>query len=277
MSGDTYPTQPLPDPSAQWVLSQPPEPRKRRIWPWIVSAVVLVVLIVAAWFAGEAIARTIVTNTVRDQVASQLALPADQQIDVDVAGAVIPQLIGGTLDDITIASDDVPIGNITGDVVVHAAGVPIRGDAAASSASATIALDETQLNALLSTVDGFPDAEVTLAAPDVEVGLEIPLFGFTVPVGVSLVPSAADNGDLVLTPSSVRVAGADVSTAGLKKQFGVVADSILKDYSICIADQLPAAVTLTDVQVVDAKVVVDVDIDGGIISDSSLQDKGQCA
>src|SRR4051812_11901637 len=126
-TSDTQPTQPLPP----YALSGPgPAPRRRRrAWPWIVALVVVAGLAVAAWFAGEWIARDVVTKTIREQVIPQLSLPADQQIDVVVTGAVLPQLIVGTLDDVTISSEDVVLDAFAGDVTVHAQDIAIRGDA----------------------------------------------------------------------------------------------------------------------------------------------------
>ena len=111
---DQHPTQPLPDPSARWVLStdaaaSAPRRRSRR-WPWLIAVLAVVVLAVGAWFAGEYIARGIVERTIRDQVASRLDIPADQHVDVDVRGQVIPQLIGGRLDDVTVSAPDVSLG-----------------------------------------------------------------------------------------------------------------------------------------------------------------------
>src|SRR6188768_4196113 len=73
-AGDTQPTQPLPE----WA-SAPPEPRRRHsAWPWIISIVIVMGLAVAAWFAAEWVARGIVERTIREQIITNLALPADQ-------------------------------------------------------------------------------------------------------------------------------------------------------------------------------------------------------
>ena len=96
MSADEHPTQPLPDPSATWILqtdASAPAPRRHRRWPWLVAVLAVAALAVGAWFAGEYIARGIVERTIREQVVQQLDLPADQQIDVDIPGQVLPQLI----------------------------------------------------------------------------------------------------------------------------------------------------------------------------------------
>lgn len=269
--GDTQPTQPLPD----WTTAPPAPRRRRHAWPWILAVVIVLGLAVAAWFIGESIARGIVEKTIRDQIITNLALPADQQIDVTVEGAVLPQLIGGTLDDVTVSSQDVPLGEISGDVTVHATGIALRGEADADTAVGTVRLDEDQLKTMLANVDGITVDSVALAAPDVTMSTDLRFLGLSVPVAVSLTPSAAD-GDLVLTPSRLQVAGADVSADDLKDRFGTIADTVLRDYTVCIAQYIPAGMTLTGLSVDGAQVVADFDIDGAIVSDPALQANGTC-
>ena len=280
MTDDTRDTAPIPDPAAQWVLAtpgQPAPPRPRRaLWPWLVAGLAVVVLAVVAWIAGEQIARNILVNTIREQVITQLSLPADQRIDVDVPGQILPQLIGGEIDEITIAGDDVAFGELSGDVSVHATGVPVRGGGALDAATATITLDADQLTALLETVDGFPADTIALDAPAIEISMDLQLFALTVPIGVTLVPSAA-GGDLVLTPSTLRVAGAEVSADSLVRQFGAIAGAVVRDWQVCIADQLPAGVELSAVEVKRAAVVIEFEIDGKIVTDESLRQPGTCA
>jgi hypothetical protein len=275
-AADSQHTLPLPD--GMVPADGPSEPPRRRAWPWIVAFAIVAVLAVAAWFAAEAIARQIVTGVVQDQVRTQLSLPADQQIDVEVAGAVLPQLIGGTIDDLTVSSDDVPLGDtgVTGDVTVNAQGIPVRGEPELSGATATVALDEKQLQKLLSSIDGFPADTVGLAAPNVTMSLDLTLFGAKIPIGVALTPSAAD-GDIVLTPASFTLGTSQVTADALQAQFGGLADAVLRDWSVCIADQLPAGATLTGVEVDGARLVADFDVDGRIATDPALRQNGTCA
>jgi len=270
--GDTQATEPLPE----GMVPAQPAPSRRRVWPWIVAFAIVAVLAVAAWFAAEAIARQIVTGVVREQVRTQLSLPADQQIDVEITGAVIPQLISGTIDDITIASDDVTFDGITGDVAVTAHDVAVRGRGEMSGATATVTLDAAQLRTLLASVEGFPADTVGLAAPNITMSMDLQLFGVEIPVGVALTPSAAA-GDIVLTPVSLQLGGAEVTAEALRKQFGGLADTVLRDWNVCIAQYLPAGVTLTAVQVTGDVLVADFDVDGGIATDPSLRQKGTCA
>ena len=105
-----------------------------------------------------------------------------------------------------------------GDVVVHASGVPVRGDAPVDSASAQVTLDQSQLQALLSTVDGFPASTVSLAEPHVEVAMDLQLFALTVPIGVGLTPSASA-GQLVLTPDTLKAGDAEVRFEAMGHEF----------------------------------------------------------
>jgi len=247
----------------------------RRRWPWIVALLIVAVLAVVAWFAGEFIARSIVEKTIRDQIVTNLQLPADQDIDVDVAGPVLPQLIIGSLADVTIAADDVSFDAISGDVHARLLDVPIRGGDW-SSAEATVTLDQPQLQTLLASVDGFPADTITLDPPDVGVAMDLQLFGLTVPVGIDLTPRA-ENGDLVLTPTTLRVSGAEISAAALAEQFGAIASTVIRDWDVCVAQYFPAAVTLTDVTVQKDAVVAGFEIDSAILRDAAAQENGTCA
>jgi len=278
MSGDTQPTQPLPDPAAQWVLSQPetaPRPR-RRLWPWLIAAIIVVVLAVVAWFAAEAIARGIVTQVVRDKIITTLRLPADQQIDVDLEGAVIPQLIGGALSGIRIAADDVELDSFAGDVVVEAHDVPVNGEGPISGGRATVTLDEAQLQRLMSAVEDFPVESLGIEAPDITASVELSLFGAAVPVGLSLTPSAAE-GQLVLTPAAIQVAGSDITADELRRQFGILSNAVLRDWPVCIAERLPAGLVLTDVAVSGDELRAGFDIADDILIDPALRADGTCA
>jgi hypothetical protein len=269
---DTQPTQPIPD---QWVVTAEPPRRRRRAWPWVVAFAIVIGLAIVAWFAGEAIAKDIVTKTIRDQVVTQLSLPADQEMQVDVASPVIPQLITGTLSEVTITSEDVPMESFVGDVTVSAQDIPIRGGGEMGSGTATVVLTEDQLRTLMETVDDFPVESVGLEAPDVTMSTELSVFGLSIPVAAALTPSAV-GGDLVLTPASLQLAGAEIGAEDLRDRFGRLADTVLRDWTVCIAQYIPAGLTLTAVAVDGEQVVADFDIDGAIISDPSLQENGTC-
>lgn len=248
---------------------------RRRTGRWIAVIVVVVVLLIGAVVAAEFIARSVVTSTVRSLVVQNLGIPDDQDVNVQVAGLVLPQVITGRLDEVAVSSDDVTLGPITGDVRVDLRGVPVSAGAAADGGVASVRLDQDQLRALLGQLPDLPAGTVSVAAPDVTFETSLSLFGIAIPVGVAVTPGAAD-GDLTLTPASFQVAGNDLDADTLRGQFGGVADPILQTRSLCIADRLPAGLTLTSATVQGQDLVATFDVAGGIVNDPALQADGTC-
>ena len=270
--GDTQPTQPLPE----WAGARPARRRRRSAWPWIISIVIVVGLAILAWFAAEWVARGLVERSIRDQIITNLALPADQPIDITVAGPVLPQLIVGELDDVTISSEDITVGSLSGDVTITAQGIATRGDAGADAATASVRLDADQLETMLQGVEDFPVETVELDEPDLVMSTELRLLGIGIPVTVALTPSASE-GDIVLTPSTLELAGGEITAAGLRAQFGGIADAVLRDWTVCVAQYIPAGLTLTSLSVDGDQLVADFDVDGLILGDPELQANGTCA
>lgn len=248
---------------------------RRRTGRTIAIVAIVVVVIAGLLVAAEAIARSAVANTVRSLVVQQVGLPADQQVDVQVPGLVLPQLLTGRLDQVAVSAPDVSLGPLTGDVRVDLQDVPVAGNAPAAGGSASVRLDPDQLRALLSQIPNFPSDTVGTAAPDLTLSTQFSVFGIPIPVGISITPGASD-GDLTLTPTSFELGGNRVDADTLRGQLGGAADAALQTWSLCIADRLPAGLTLNAVSVQGQDVVATLDIDGRILSDPALQQNGTC-
>ena len=57
---------------------------------------------------------------------------------------------------------------------------------------------------------------------------------------------------------------------------GGIADLVVRDYTVCLAQYIPAGVTLTDVTVDGSTLVAEAAVDGAIVTDTSLQAHGTC-
>ena len=248
---------------------------RRRTGRVIAVIAIVIVLITGLLVAAEVIARSAVSNTVRSLVVTQVGLPADQQVDVEVPGIVLPQLIAGRLSQVAVSAPDVALGPLTGDVRVDLQDVPVAGDAPAAGGSASVRLDPDQLRPLLAQIPDFPASTVGVAAPDLTLSTELSVFGIPIPVGISATPGAAE-GDLTLTPTSFELGGNRVDADTLRGQLGGVADGALQTWSLCIADRLPAGLTLSAVNVQGQDVVASFDVDGGLLNDPALQQNGTC-
>ncbi len=274
---DDHPTLPYPDVSIEHPTLVIPgssdatvKPKRRR-WPWIL--LIVVVVIAALVVAAELIARAVLPGIVRGIVIEQLDLPADQQLDVVADGILIPQLIAGSLDALHLSTDSVTIGGITGAADVTADGVSLRGEDL-GAASGTIRIDQTQFEALIADSD-LPIETVDFEAPDVTVAGSISALGFSIPVEFTATPGAAE-GDLTLTPVRLLVAGLELDAAQIAARLGDLGTRLTETQRICIADRLPAGLHLIDLTIDGSEAVIDLAVDGAIVSDVSLQENGSC-
>lgn len=254
-------------------MTTPSRTHRRTGLIWLVVVLVVVALAVGAWFAGEAIARSLVTNSIRDGVRAALKLPADQPMDVQIDGAVLPQLIGGSFQTVAVTSDDVTIGPLSGDLSATAHEVHTDGTAAAMAA--TMSLTPEELRPLLPT-DRVQIDTITFDAPQVRFETVATAFALHLDIELALTPSAAD-GELVLTPAGFRLGGFEVTAQDLQNAIGGAADTVLQPWQVCIADRVPQGVTLRDVAVRGDRLIVAADIAGDIATNAALQQNGTCS
>ncbi|WP_447912559.1 LmeA family phospholipid-binding protein [Microbacterium phyllosphaerae] len=248
-----------------------PAKRRRKRWPWVLLIIVVVLALLAV--AAELVVRSVLPGIVRGIVIDQLDLPADQELDVEADGILIPQLIGGTLDTLHLSTDSVTLQGITGAVDVTATGVPLRGGDL-SGATGTIRIDESQFTTLLAGTD-LPVDTVTLDAPNATVAGTVSVLGIAIPVSVTVTPGIAE-GDLELTPVGLTIGGLEVDADQVGSSLGSLGDRLTETQRVCIADQLPAGIALTGLEIDGTEAVIDVDVDGAIATDASLLDKGVC-
>lgn len=267
-AGAEHPTLVIPGSSPE---QSPEGATRRRRWPWVLLVVVLV--LAALVVAAEFVARAVLPGIVRSIVVEQLDLPADQQLDVETRGLVLPQLIGGNLESLRLSTDSVTLEGITGAAEVTATDVPLRGGEL-GGASGTIRIDQGQFTSLLAGTD-LPIESVELEAPNATVSGSITVFGASVPLSLTVTPGVVD-GDLELTPVAASIGGLDIDLDQVGSTLGSLGQEVTKPQRVCIADQLPAGLTLTGLEIVDGAAVIDVDVDGAIVTDTSLQDKGVC-
>jgi len=261
-SGQDHPTLVIPGERAAG-------PRLR--WPWVLLVVVVVVAALAV--AAELLARSILPGVVRSTVIEQLQLPQDQQLDVEADGILLPQLIAGRLDDLHLSTDRVTVEGVTGAADVTATGVPLRGGEL-GGVTGTVRIDESQFAALLSDAE-VPIDSVSFAEPDAVVSGTVPVLGMSVPLSLTVTPSVA-GGDLTLSPKAVAIGGVEVDADQVRSTLGSLGEQLTRTWTVCIADRLPAGVVLTGLEVVGTEAVIDVDVDGAIVTEETLRDRGAC-
>jgi len=248
-----------------------PAAKRRARWPWVILIVVVIVAALAV--VAELVARAVLPGVVRGIVVEQLELPEDQQLEVDAGGVLLPQLIGGRLDALHLSTDSVTFGGITGAVDVTATDIPLGGGDL-TDAHGSVRIDQTQFT-ILSQRTELPIDEIAFEAPDVTASGTFEVLGAAVPLSLTVTPEV-DDGDLLLTPVSFEVLGARLQAAELVNQFGAIARPFIETQRICIADQLPAGLAVTGLEIEGSEAVIDVEVDGAIVTHERLQQNGVC-
>lgn len=260
-------------------VDAPIEPvrRRRRAWPWVLLGVV--VLLVAAGFAVDALARGLAEKAIAEQVASALDVPEGTDVQVSIGGGpVLVQAISGGLDRVDVAVPALALGPLTGDLDIVAQGVPLDTAAPTRELTVRLAVPGDALAAVAPELSGVTVDDVALEGQEVVATGSISVFGSSFPLGLGLTPSAVD-GDLVFAPTSVRIGDGTLTADELRGNplFGGLADALLQPRRICIADQLPSALTLADLRVDGADLVATFDGSGAAIGGDAFQTKGVCA
>jgi len=252
-------------------------PRRRRVWPWVLAGVG--VLLVGAGFAADALARGLAERAIAEQVASALDVPRGTEVQASIGGGpVLVQALTGRLDRVDVEVPRLVLGPLTGRRDIVAEGVPLDMNGPTRELKVRYSAPEDALAALVPEIPGVAIDDVGIDGPEVVVTGSISVLGTPLALGVGLTPSAVD-GDLALDPTSIRI-GDQTFTADEARQpslFRGLVDALLQQRRVCIADALPAALTLTELSVEGTHLVATFDGSGVALGGESFQQKGVCA
>ena len=252
--------------------------KKRRRWPWVVGIILLVLVIlgVIGFFIADAYAKDYARQYIKERIIAVLGIEPGTPVTVDIGdGSVLLQALRGELDQIDVRADQVTFGILKGAATVHAEGVPLDQDAPVDSLEVTFAVAEGDVGALAGNLSGMQLESIELDAPEIVATTTFNIFGFQLPVGMGIEPSA-DEGRIVFTPTSIRLGEDNYTAEELRNTFGGFAEQLLRQQSFCVAENLPAALTIVDVDVVKKDLVVKIDGDGAALGGPDLSTAGVC-
>lgn len=252
-----------------------PPRRRRRRWPWVLG--IVLVLLVVAFFVADALAKDYARDYARGQIVEALGLESDRGIEVSVGdGLIIPQALTGRIRQVDIDIPEVTFGELTGSAVVAVRGVPLAEGAAVEALDIRFSIPEARLAAASATFTGIQVDEVSLAEPEVVASTTVGALGFDLPVSVAFVPGAAD-GALTLDPTRVVVDDNEIAVDDLRDSpLAGVADTLLGQRTVCVAEYLPERFVLTGAAVAGKQVVLDVEGDRATLSGDALRQRGTC-
>jgi len=255
-----------------------PEPRKRkRRYGWFIALGVLILLIVGGWIVGDLVARDYAEGYVRDQVRSAFELEPDKEIGVVIGpGSLIGQALTGSIDSVDVTVDEVSFGPVEGNVKIAMTGIPLSADSPVETFRVGLVIPEENLAGLTTYVTELDVDSIALVDDRVALETEFSLFGFGIPVGVELTPAVVD-GEIGFEPSVISINGNDLSLADLQSSpFAGLADGLLSTQTFCVANALPAALTVTDVTVNGPELRIAAEADGTALGGTGFTEMGVC-
>jgi hypothetical protein len=252
--------------------------RPRRHRGLVFGILLVVVLLVAVGVVVlDGVARSYAAGQIEHKIRTELGLGSDTALKVSVGGfSVLAQLAAGKLDDVQVSGENVTLGELTGSIAVHATGLPIDTKKAVEHITANIRLDAGDVRKVIGTFGTVPLDSLTIGDGALHLKSELKVFGAVrVPVGLDLTPSASD-GDIVLSPTRVELAGKAISAAQVKQQFPTIGDALFQKRSFCIANALPKQLVLQDARVSGDELVLSFAASQLRLDANSLAAKGSC-
>jgi len=225
---------------------------------------VLVGLLVLAVIA-DVVVRSLVESRAASEVQTATGL---DDVAVDVHGAsVLWQIAHGQLDDVTLTS------GAQGDPVVarvDVSDVPTSLEGASGAVTGSVTADQATVDGL----SGLEEQGAAIALGDDSVTytrtFDLPFVG-GVPVAVDAAPTLSGDGRSV----SFAPTAASLPDTSLRLDL----TPFLGDFAttLCLAQYLPASVTVTDLQVRSGEATLDFSSPGLPLSTSALGEKGSCS
>ncbi|MBK0422571.1 hypothetical protein JD292_10860 [Leucobacter sp. CSA2] len=261
------------------IFEEAPARRRRSGWPWWVRLLVTLLVIGALVGAAELALRLILPGIITGAVQSQLKLPADHPVDVELGGSQLVSAVGGGVGDVTVSVPDAPlIEGLAADVKVHAKRVPFAvttGEISDGTAELTVPKEQLSGFAEMVTQGLAQSAEVRDGG--LVVSHTVDMLGQKVPLSATLGLKVVD-GKVEIDPKGASAAGFDLSATQIASATGDLLAPMLKPHVFCISDRLPRGVTLTNIELTSSgAVAVSADLSPKLAADPQERAPGSCA
>ena len=255
-------------------------PRKKRRFGWLIAIVVVAAVLVVGFFVGDHFARQYATDLVRERIIEVLKLDKNTEIAVGLgSGSILLQAISGSVNDVTVDIPELELGEISAGASVTAAGVPLDMSKPVEKLGITVTVTEEQAQKLKTFLSGIDLTSIELGSGVISVGTDFDVFGLLkVPVSADLTPSATEGG-IAFDPETIVLDGNPISVQDLRDNplVSALAGQLLASRTFCVAEYLPQALTLTDVDVVGETLVLKINGDGTALGGPEISTMGVCS
>lgn len=245
---------------------------------WFKRILIALITIGVLGGLGELGARMFFPGVVEGAVRGQLGLTADHPVEVNLGGSAFLHTLTGRIGDITVTVEDAPLREgVQGDVQLHAASLPfnpIWGFMKEGTASLT--LSDEQLDPVAQLVTNGVAETGEVRDGELVVGRTVSVLGAEAPLEIPLQLEVVD-GDVAITPEGISAAGLDISGEQLEQAVGSTIGPLTETHTVCVADQLPRGMTLTDIEMPGTgSVTIRVDLSERLFSSRDERAPGTC-
>jgi hypothetical protein len=244
----------------------------------LVVLLVVVLLVVVGFFVADYFAKKYATDYLRAQIASSLGLSSTAPVTVDLgAGSILLQAMSGRINDVNVTITPIVVDGLAGSATLTAHGVPLNQTTPVRSLDVRVSVPTSTVTTAILRVPTLAALKpvVTISGAHVAVDGTVRLFGFPQSIGATLAPTVS-NGVPSFAIDSATFGGATVSATALDRYFPGLTTLLQSGTSLCIANELPRAFTLTGITLRDQSIVSTFRGDGVTLNAAALAQKGTC-
>jgi hypothetical protein len=242
--------------------------RRRRIAFWVLLPLVIVGLLVAV----DSVARAVAEERVSAEIEANLPDTVKGDVDVRIGGfSVIVQYLAGEFESVELDAPRAVVNGAPLSATIRATGVPVDFSKPIRSATGTLSISETSLNALVA----IPGSTGDVALGDGTIGYSgrVDLLGLPIDYAVSAKATAAGQNVLLQPDSaSVTTGAGDVNLEQLVRSL-----SDTGPFPVCAAQYLPDGVTVSDIRVKPGRATVTLAASKFVLDETFLHSKGSCS
>jgi hypothetical protein len=253
--------------------------KKHRGRQALVVLLVVVLVLVAAFFVTDYFVKKYAENYVRDQVASSLGLPSTAPVTVDLgSGSILLQAAAGSIDNVGIGVHPLVLDGLTGSATLTAHSVPLSQTAPVGSLDVKVDIPATTITAAIGRVPSLATLKpvATISGQHIVVTGTVSVFGFPQKIGATLQPEVTA-GQPSFAIVSAMFDGVSVEASALDRYLPGLTGLLQSGATLCIANDLPKAFTLTSITLHGQTMVSDFTGNGVELNSASLAQKGTCS
>ncbi|KGJ72276.1 hypothetical protein GY21_16445 [Cryobacterium roopkundense] len=247
---------------------------KRRGPGCLILCVVLVGLLVGAYFLADNGLRAFAEGQAEQQIADALPASVTGDMAVSIGGvSVIAQYFSGSFDHVELTAPQLTVDGVPASVRIVATDVEPKLGGTIGHVDATLDLTPETLNSLAHEAGTPPETQLVLGRDVVTYAGTLSVAGFPIGYQASATPSVTENA-LVFTPTA-----AEVTTDLGSLDVSAILPTVLGQapISVCVAKYLPAEVALSTVDVTPDRARITLESSTMVLTKQSLATLGTCS